>query len=270
MNQTHQYECGTRFHEITNLSGKCAIQIIFEAMTAFKNYHDLCRFIKEAFKDQRGIPMASDSKASKLDCIIKLQSGKFRSDAQKGEDREIAMQAFRTIATFPKVREYFQLDHDKHSESILIRLLMHSVPAIAENSFCDGLLSKNHGELDRILIYDILSYVNHSCSPNLINSIKGNVITCTTSQRIHRGEQMFISYRLFEKETRLRRQHELSHWNFVCQCVRCEYHREIKLTEFKRANRMDRKMIERKLNRAYDWTPQKGAYIIRYRRLLSN
>lgn len=269
-NRTHQYECGTKFHEITNLDAKCAIQIVFEAMAAFNNFQDLSRFVKKAFKSRDGIPTASDSKASRLDCILKLQTGQFKSNAEKNEDREIALHAYQMIKTFPKVREYFQLHRNTRGESILIQLLIHNVQAIVENGFHIRLLTKFHGALDRILLYDILSYLNHSCSPNLINVIDGNLMTCITSQRIQRGEQMFISYRPFERETRKKRQHELSNWDFICQCVRCEHYREINQTEYNRANRMSMKEIKRKLNRLYDWTPQKGAYIIRYRRLLSD
>lgn len=269
-NLTHQYECGTLFHKITNLDAKCAIQIVFEAMTAFKKFQDLSRFIKKAFKDRDGIPLASDSKASRLDCIIKLQTGQFKPNKAKNEDREIVLYAYKMITTFPKVREYFQLERNKKGESILKQLLTHNVPAIAENCFHISLLTKNHVELDRILLYDILSYLNHSCSPNLINVIDGNVMTCIASQMINRDEQTFISYRPFEKETREKRQHALRNWDFECQCDRCEYQREINQAEYKRANKMDLKEVESKLNRPYDWTPQKGAYIIRYRRLLND
>lgn len=269
-NRTHQYECGTKFHEIAHLDAKCAIQIVFEAMSAFNDFQDLNRFKREAFKNRDGIPAASDSKTSRLECILKLQTGHFKSSVEKNEDREIAIYAFQMMKTFPKVREYFQLRSNKTGERTLIQLLAHNVAAIVENGFHIRLSTKHHVQLDRILLYDILSYLNHSCSPNLINVIDGNIMTCITSQRVQRGEQMFISYRPFERETRKKRQHELSNWDFVCKCVRCEYHREINQTEYKRANGMSMNEIKRKLNRPYDWTPQKGAYIIRYRRLLSD
>lgn len=269
-NRTHQYECGTEFHEITDLDAKCAIQIVFEAMSTFKKSRDLRRFIEKSFKNRDGVPTESDCKAARLDCIIKLQTGQYKSNAEKNRDHKCAVYALQMMKTFPKVREYFQLQSNKKGESILMRLLTHNVPAIVENGFNIGLLTKDHGELDRILLYDILSYVNHSCSPNLINIIDGgNLMTCITSQRIQRGEQTFISYRPFEGERRKKRQRELSHWDFVCQCVRCEYYREINKAEYKRANGMSMKQIERKLNRPCDWTPQKGAYIIKYRRLLN-
>lgn len=269
-NHAHQYECGTKFHEIKNLDAKCAIQIVLEAMTTFNNLQDLSRFVKKSFKNRHGIPGSTDSKASRLDCILKLQTGQFKSSAEKNEDYKIAMHAYQMIATYPKVRKYFQLDGKKEGggDAVLIQLLSHNVPALVENGFNINLQTKMHGELKRILLYDILSYMNHSCSPNLINIIDGNLMTCITSQHIQRGEQMFISYRPFDRETDEKRQHELSNWDFVCQCVRCEYYREINQAEFKRANRMSIKEIEKKLNRPYDWNPQKGAYIIRYRRLL--
>lgn len=269
-NLTHQYECGTRFHQIKKLDEKCAIQIVLEAMTAFNNFQDLSHFIERAFENQDGVPRGSDTKASRLDCIIKLQAGQFKSDEEKNADNKIAQHAYRMITEFPKVREFFQLDSSNEGRSILIKLLRHSVPAIVENSFRIGLLTKNRGELDRILLYDILSYLNHSCSPNLINIVDGNVMTCTTSQRIRRGEQMFISYIPFETQTLKSRRRELKGWNFICQCDRCEYHREINRMEYKRAYKMSLQQIERKLNCPYYWTPQKGAYIIRYRRLISD
>lgn len=269
-NVAHRYECGTKFHEITNLDAKCAIQIVFEAMATFENVQDLRRFIRQAFENRNGIPTASHSRAAKLDCILKLQTGEFKSAAEKNEEREIAHHAYQMIATYPKVRAFFQLEHSKKGERILMKLLQHNVSAIVENCFRISLRTKNYRHLDRILLYDILSYLNHACSPNLMNTIEGNVMKCETTQRVQRGEQMFISYRPFDRETQKQRQHKLHNWAFVCHCVRCEYHRDINQMECKRANKMNLKEIKRKLNRPYDWTPQKGAYIIRYMSLMTD
>lgn len=271
-NATHPIECGTQFHDesfIVNIDEKCAIQIVFEAMTAFEDFKDLRNFIKMSFKERDGIPEGSNTKASRLDAIIKLQNAQYRSDEEIQNDNQTALEAYEKMCTFPRVREFFRLGANKKGEQVLKRLLIHSIPALAENSFNISLLTKKHGELDRILLYDILSYLNHSCSPNLINVIEGNVMRCITSHRIQRGEQMFISYYPFEKETRKRRQRELRNWNFECKCVLCKSERNISSMEFKRANKLNLKDIKRKLNRLYDWTPQKGAYIIRYRHLIS-
>lgn len=261
-NNTHKFECGTRFHKILDLDVKCAIQMVFEMMATFKCFEELRDFIQQSVENWHGIPNTKNIRESMLYCITKLQLKTFKTDEEKVEIHKVASYAYELIATFPEVRSYFKLDNNVGS-SFLQHRLAHNISVIIQNGFQIN-LSANGRECERILIYDVLSFFNHSCSPNLLNYIEGNVMTCITSQRIQPGEQLFIAYRLFKKETKFERQRKLRLWNFACHCVRCVYGREISNTEFRRADVMTKRNIEKVLNKKSCWTPQKGAYINRY------
>lgn len=261
-NLTHRFECGTHFHEIINMDVKCAIQMVFEAMATFHDFNDLHEFVLESVKYRDGIPKATNSRASKLDCILKLKPKEFIDIAGKNYAYETAVEAYNTILTIPEVQNYFGLNNEK-ANLFLQHFLAHNVSIIIENGFRTT-LSVNGREIERILLYDVLSFLNHSCSPNLINYIDGNVTMCVTSQKIQRGEQLFISYQPFDKELKHERQTVLDHWNFKCRCVRCQFSRDINEKEFQKAEKMTKRELERELNQISEWTPQKGAYVLSY------
>lgn len=266
-NVTHVYECGTRFQDIKELDAKCAIQIVFEAMATFNNYTQLKHFVQRSIKCQNAVPEACNDQATRFDCILKLQPKEFQFEREKTEARDIAWLAYKLIVNFPRVRQYFGLDVMSDGRCFLEHFLAHNVSVILENGFRIS-LSGNATELDRVLIYDILSFLNHSCSPNLLHYNEGDKMTCITSQRIQRGEQLFISYLPFGNVSKRQRQYELSYWNFICQCVRCEFGREINTIDFQDAQKLNKKELERQLNELTQWTPQKGAYIKMYGNLL--
>lgn len=263
-NLSHELECGTDFHEINNLDAKCAIQIVLEAMTTFENFENLRDFVQLAIKNRNGIPVASNSKASRLDCILKLKLKEFQSMPTIVDARESAMIAFRHIVTFPEVKFYFLENED--GWSFLEHFIAHCVSVIIENGFRDSLLGRE--EFDRVLLYDVLSFLNHSCSPNLLHFLNGNQMTCITTQRIQRGEQLFINYREFLDQSKDERQRQLNFWGFECKCERCEYGRDINDEEFQIASRMNKNELENELQQVDEWTPQIGAYVQRYAELL--
>lgn len=267
-NLTHKFECGTDFHRISDLDLKCAIQMVFEAMATFDTFNRLNHFVQRAVKTREGIPKASNNRESRLDCILKLKPRMFKTEEEKGLAREIVLNAHRLMVNFPEVNKYFELDYKPEGGCFLEHFLAHNISVIMENGFRISLIGRQ-GECDRVLIYDVLSFLNHACSPNVFNLIEGNVMTCITSQRIQPGDQLFISYRAFGNASRLQRQHQLNHWDFVCQCIRCEYKRDINEAELMKAEKMNESDLKRKLDQIEEWTPQRGAYIMRYEDLLS-
>ncbi|XP_055305013.1 SET and MYND domain-containing protein DDB_G0273589-like [Sitodiplosis mosellana] len=266
VNSTHKFECGTPFHKIKDLDVKCAIQIVLEAMDIFGDFDDLRDFVHKAIENRVGIPSASDKRSLKFDCILKLQPKEFPTEQEVNEAREIASNAYKQIVTFPEVNKYFRLDK-RNGRHFLEHFLAHNLSVIYENSFRIN-LTANKGECERILIYDILSMFNHSCAPNMLNYVCGNKMVCITNQQIQRGEQLYISYRPFNYESKIERQKELNNWNFECHCDRCEYPRDIHPNEIQRAKRLNKRQIESQLNKAEEWTPQICAYILRYYELL--
>lgn len=265
-NLSHKFECGTQFHAIKDLNIKCAIQMVLEAMVAFEKFEDLRDFVHQSIENRNELPTDSNL-LSKLDCILKLQPMEFQTDDDVNEARETASNAYKYIITFPKVRKYFKLDN-KEGSCFLQHFLAHNVSVIFENGF-EVELSTKKGNCDRTLIYDILSFFNHSCSPNLFNCIFGNQMVCTTSRRIQRGEQLFISYRPFDHVSKVKRQKILlDNWNFECHCDRCECPRDANCDEILQANQLNKRQVVSQLNKSGEWTPLQWAYTLRYIELL--
>lgn len=267
VNLTHAYECGTEFQDIRNLDAKCAIQIVFEAMATFNKFTQLKRFVERAIKCRNKVPEACNDRITRLDCIFKLKPKEFQTKQETAEARDSAWLSYKLIVNFPQVRQYFGLDLMTDGQRFLEHFLAHNISVLSENGFRISLAGKV-AQCDRILIYDVLSFLNHSCAPNLLNYVEGNKMTCITSQRIQRSEQLFITYRPLKTESKRQRQHELSYWNFICQCVRCDFGREINATEIRKAKKLSKKELERKLNELCRWTPQKEAYIEMYKHFL--
>lgn len=262
-NMSHRFECGTQFHKTEDMFVKCAIQIVLEAMATFDHFADLKNFIAQSINDVDDIPKGSNTRKSKFDCILKLKRAEYKCSYYY-----YVLVAYELIITFPKVQEYFPLENSV-GHDFLQDFLMHNVLAITSNAFGNSLLTKE-GQFDSMLLFDVVSYINHSCSPNLLCFMDKTEITLVTSQRIQAGEQLFISYRNFCFETKPERQIILRNWEFECHCVSCEFGRDINFNEIQRANQMCRQQIEHRLNKFSKWTPQKGAYIRRYLHILGN
>lgn len=267
-NMTHKFECGTKFHDILDLDVKCGIQLIFEAMATFHEFQDLYHFVQMAVENRDGVPTASNSRESRLDCILKLQPKEYHNMREKNDARETALEAYNNIVQFPEVRRYFGLDNQQ-ANWFLEHFIAYNISLISENGFRLA-LTANGNECERILIYGALSFLNHSCSPNLLHFIDRNIMRCVTSHKIHSGDQLFISYQQFdENDSKYERQTMLDHWNFKCRCVRCESPRDINQNELQKAENMNEKELVWELNQIGGWTPQKGAYIQKYSQLLS-
>lgn len=71
-------------------------------------------------------------------------------------------------------------------------------------------------------LYNIASFANHSCSPNMIVMFCGNSLEYVATKEIKEGEQLFISYIDNRIPKCLRRFMLFENWNFVCSCFCCE------------------------------------------------
>lgn len=264
-NLSHKFECGTKFHDIRNMDIKSTIQVVFEAMATFDHFDDLQEFVERAIGNLDDVPVSSNSRESRLDCILKLKTKEYTNVYGLEHARETTADAYDWIVTIPEVREYFNLEQEV-GHCFLEHFIAHNVSIIIENGFRIS-LTINGIDYDRILIYDILSFLNHSCSPNLLNFVYGNEMKCISSQHVQCGEQLFITYQPFGMKSKAARQKNLNFWNFECHCERCEYKRDINSDEMRNANRLNKIEIEQLLSKPSVWTPQKGAYILRYAEL---
>lgn len=91
-----------------------------------------------------------------------------------------------------------QLIRVKHNR-FLKHLIHHYFAVFIENGFNTELSNDDGTEiLQRRLIYDVFSLLNHSCVPIVSNILKGNIMVHTAARWIQMNSQLTISYiRLF-------------------------------------------------------------------------
>lgn len=178
----HWLECGTMFYKIdTKL--KLPIQTLLIAIDMFPSINHLMEFVSRRVNNANGcgVPKAANDVKSKYGLFLTLIRCK------PNEYIYLAYQAYKTILTFPRVQSLFNTEKKM---LFLAHLTVHHVTVIARNSFEH---SENDGTIKTNYIYDVLSLINHSCSPNLFNASKpDDVAYCITVKPIWTGEQVDI------------------------------------------------------------------------------
>lgn len=283
-NKAHAYECASNFHNVdygpnNDIDIKLSIQVVLEALAIFDgNVTELREFIENLeviriasrhtepnepirqYLSSR-IPTNISDKKSRFLCFMHLQKvpiGKIRGlNIRK---------ALENILDLPKVRECFDDHH-----FFLEHFLAHNLAVIRANGFHTPL-----GTTKRALIYDSLSFFNHSCEPNVLHFMQGNSMICVTGRYVQENEQLYISYLDESKEfmpTENRKVILETNWGINCGCRRCETkdadnaidEEKIKF-EIRDADLYD---LEKSLNEPKEWNFERGLDMIVYYRSLS-
>lgn len=236
--QTHHLECGTGFEFITNVHIKCSIQMVLEAIVTFEDIEDLKSDVEELMgnEDERarftdGTPREVNDRRSKLHCILRLQPTPTPHEGTRRHARE----TYSELMTLPKIQA--MVGRRNGIKRFLKHLTTHFYYILVENGFSVGATVRNYkhagatATLDRLLIYDTISFANHSCVPNVRIGLVGNVFVGVTNISIRRGHELTISYiqtitnngNRLRFKNKARRQEDLNtQWNFPCRCDLCE------------------------------------------------
>lgn len=178
----HRLECGSMFYKVdTNL--KLPIQTLLIAIEMFPNVEQLMRFVKRHVGKANGygVPKAANDTKTKYGLFLTL----IRTNCS--EYVYLSYQVYTTLLTFPRVQSLFNTGEKM---LFLAHLTLHHVTVIARNSFEH---TKRDGTIKTGYIYDVLSLINHSCSPNLFNVSKPDEMAyCVTVKPIWTGEQVCI------------------------------------------------------------------------------
>lgn len=237
-NDTHVLECGTVFQYLEfgdeSIDIKCAIQLVLKALIIYnRDVGSLQEAIEELldgnYNIRQQIPSRIESIQSRFKTIMRLHT---IPDHLREAEIEFA---YNLIMSFPMVNERFQWEND---QSFLKILLAHSILVIKANGFStcrNG--EKEWTDTARRILYDSVSFFNHSCSPNVINALRGNRMILISSRGIVAGEQLCISYTEFDLDqsknltltnTEQRRKYLRDNWGFDCECERCTNEEPIK------------------------------------------
>lgn len=216
----HRLECGSIYHMIdANL--QLPIQTLLLAINEFSTLAELQVFVEQfvCLGSERGIPKAANDFKSKYALFLTL------TRRNCSELIYLSYQVFTTLMTFPRVK---RLVNNVKEMLFVIHLTLHHVAVIARNSFRFQSQQITSGSIKSSYIYDVMSLFNHSCSPNLFNFCRPDDISyCIVVKPIRAGEQMFINYLGNSGSMALdERRTNLAHWNFICECERCEYEKK--------------------------------------------
>lgn len=283
-NKTHKFECGTNFHCIqydTESDVKLAIQMIFESLVIYdEDVAKLKKAVIEYRSNDRDYPVRIKTAIEKFHCIMKLCS-----HSPDDHDKKVH-ESFRIITQLPQIARLFQTDAQK---DFLKHLLAHFLKVIAANSF-----EAEQDGINLTMIYDSISFFNHSCSPNALNFIIQTKMIIISSQHIKSDDEVRICYVpdfhdiAWETDDR---QHKLwDTWKFNCCCDRCKHSDSCKQEgdndhDLREINKNDIESVESNFrglsdvqkvdflanklgaitsDENYKWTPEVGAYCIEF------
>ncbi|XP_031636927.1 potential protein lysine methyltransferase SET6-like [Contarinia nasturtii] len=266
-NQSHKFECDTIFRHITDLDIKLSIQMVLEAMTLFATVNQLQSYIERIVDDKtlsQSIPVGCFDKVARLDCIMRLCPSPL--------DQKIcekASLAYKFVMEIPVIKMNFKL---KSQTRFLKHLLMHFLGVIDANAIVAHIKVSKSTQLKRLLIYEVFSFFNHSCCPNVFYYLQqnNNVMIGRANHTINQNEQLFINYEFFyDNNTEERRQYIEENWKFICHCNRCE--QDVTEESRQRAEEMSLDELKTQLNTTdmTTWRRQHCAYILRYMQLMN-
>lgn len=166
-NKLHKYECGTTFHTDAEIDmfQKCAVNTILEGIEAFDGNIDQMREETIRFIDTKRneVPPQCVTAKDRYFCTLALTHkypNKFDEEIQ---------QIFDIMMGLKDIKMKFGT---KNKKLFLQHLIAHSVAVQTANGFVGTL----GGERAIAMLYDSVSFLNHSCSPNVGISTNGNLL----------------------------------------------------------------------------------------------
>lgn len=168
----HQYVCKTTFHsdQTIDRDTKCAIQMVLQCIANTNG--DIDELEKKAMElpnKSRKIPAECKSVNEQYECILRLKaifSNDFEDKLEKAYNILIALPEIKElIETNDETSDISWMDKRKY---FLQHLLGHYIGVLNANG-----LEINFGDQSAIAIYDVVSFFNHSCTPNVGITFKG-------------------------------------------------------------------------------------------------
>lgn len=249
-NRTHKFECGTTFHRTRRLKegDKCAINVVLECIAAFDGNITEMRVQSMAIIDdpeaRQQVPRVVTTAKERYFCMLRLAHFHEEICAESVE------RIYATMMGFDKIRQLFGNVEDQRFLWVLIG---HCSTVIEANGF--NIQNNEMGAL-----YDVMSFFNHSCAPNVgifLRGVRrhsfdspndciqflailklnyfallllGMKLVAFIARPVKPGDQLCISYgsKIAGKLTAEERRVDLEdNWGFKCMCWKCEANKPI-------------------------------------------
>lgn len=177
-NQTHKWECGSFLISRSELEIRYNVQLILMAIEAL---NEIPRFVDSVLhEDRKYLPTSLLDATSRNHFFFKLST----SAPFVEEYAHIIYETYKCIMSMPKVGALFNSKEKRH---FLMHLATHHYRIRKTNSYA---------------LTNVLSIVNHSCAPNLVNLVFQTKHLCITQRPVKKGGQLFVNYLFSDPDER--------------------------------------------------------------------
>lgn len=212
-NKIHKISCGALYRRLPP-DVKIPTQSLLVAIDTIPNAEDLMDFVQQSLKlGTHNIPTKVCDSRNKYALFLKLASDSSNVDSFR------AYKVYTSLLAIPSIKASFD---SERKQRFLMHLVVHHISVQERNCFAE--FSETDAQFNVASIACVLSLVNHSCAPNLINFAVDNREVCVTIRPVKKGEQLFISY-ISQDGTMLppqaRQDHLKKYYDFDCKCEKC-------------------------------------------------
>lgn len=210
-NVLHQARCGRSISSDNELV-EYALRSIVQAINIFPNLGALIEFVESIVNDQnlKEVPQSTVDMKSKYRIFLKLNL--WLTEVEQTNLTDFAYEMFQILMHTERKNPLFRQEHEKLFLKHLCVMHMFVVFSNSFQSVTGGIfLLKNH--------------FNHSCASNLLATFYEDKSVCTTSRRIKKGDQLFISYgreNVNFAPRKERQRYLLRCFGFKCGCECCQ------------------------------------------------
>lgn len=215
-NGIHDIECGTEIMSEDQFDPTVfnTFRSVLVGINIFRDVDELMRFVQKCVsKKGNEIPASLTDVKEKYQAFLQLSMD---GNLKNCKSKDTIHVVFKLLLQNTKINQTFSAINHRR---FLMHLIGHHLCVIERNlkpvSTFD--IGKNY------YVCILASYINHSCSPNVIFTDNNNLCVCKAVRPIQKGEQLFVHYYQHETTTPFEssKSQLLKQFGFKCKCEQC-------------------------------------------------
>lgn len=215
-NEIHKITCGAIYFRKKNTID--LMESIVFAVNIFPNINDLIKFVENALATHNVIDSSTSTTTDQSKYGLFLRIWTPPPITKETRYTEIFM-FYLMMMDIPGFKERFDT---KTKRRFLQHLIWYHNEIIDSNSFQYSVNSTKFDSIQSMkFTFIILSFLNHSCIPNVEFSRHKNKFFGYVIRPIRKGEQLFRTYADDRQPKEKRHAHLLDFYQFDCNCSRC-------------------------------------------------